>query len=54
MWRSWRYIMRLPWSVARGRPRLSWADRAMFAALTGLLSRACRPHRIVTPDTILR
>ncbi|MDQ3901419.1 MAG: integrase, partial [Actinomycetota bacterium] len=36
------------------RPRLSSADRALFAALTGLLSRACRLHRIVTPATILR
>ncbi len=36
------------------RPRLSRADRALFAALTGLLSPACRLHRIVTPATILR
>jgi hypothetical protein len=36
------------------RPRLSWADRAVFAALTGLLSPVCRLHRIVTPATILR
>jgi putative transposase len=36
------------------RPRPSWADRAVFAALTRLLSPACRLHRIVTPATILR
>jgi putative transposase len=36
------------------RPRLSWADRAVFAALTRLLSPACRLHRIVTLATILR
>jgi transposase InsO family protein len=37
-----------------GRPRLSWADRAVFAALTRLLSPACQLPRIVTPATILR
>jgi len=36
------------------RPRLSWADRAVFAALTRLLSPACGLPRIVTPATILR
>jgi putative transposase len=36
------------------RPRLSWANRAAFAALTRLLSQAGRLHRIVTPGTILR
>lgn len=36
------------------RPRLSWGDRAMFAALTRLLSQAGRLHRVVTPATVLR
>ena len=36
------------------RPRLSWADRAVFAALTRLLSQACRLQRIITPATVLR
>jgi putative transposase len=36
------------------RPRLSWADRAVFAALIRLLSQAGRVHRIVAPATVLR
>src|ERR687893_1009358 len=36
------------------RPQLSWADRAVFAALTRLLSQAGRLRRIVAPATVLR
>jgi hypothetical protein len=36
------------------RPRMSWADRAVFAALTRLLSQVGRLHRIVTPETVPR
>jgi putative transposase len=36
------------------RPQLSWADRAVFAALTRLLPQVCRLHRIVTLATMLR
>ena len=35
------------------KPRLDWADRAIFAALIRRLPRALRAHRLVTPNTIL-
>ena len=35
------------------RPRMDWADRAVFAALVQRLPRALRDHRLVSPGTIL-
>jgi hypothetical protein len=36
------------------KPRLDWADRAVFAALIRRLPSVLRGHRLVTPGTILR
>ena len=36
------------------KPRLEWADRAVFAALIRRLPAVLRGHRLVTPATVLR
>jgi hypothetical protein len=36
------------------KPRLDWADRALFAALIRHLPAALRRHRLITPATVLR
>ena len=36
------------------RPRMEWAERAVFVALVQRLPRAMRCQRLVTPNTILR
>jgi putative transposase len=39
---------------ANPKPTLHWNDRALFAALSRLLTPAVRGHRLVTPGTLLR
>ena len=39
---------------ANPKPRLDWADRALFAALIRLLPRDLCAHRLITPGIVLR
>ena len=36
------------------KPRLDWADRALFAALIQRLPALLRGHHLITPATVLR
>jgi putative transposase len=39
---------------ANPKPRLDWADRALFAVLIRLPPKHLRAHRLITPGTVLR